>query len=482
MEKKNVPQYEFLNLHNWETIRADDILVAELESPNSRHGQDVLKIGDIISPETPKLLIRGGVKKGISGRLEGNFIDNLKYIKENIDILNISIGGFHSDLIDEVFKELTDAGVIVVTSAGNSFDKRGIDGYAKSQYTISVANCYLYRGREIRRHRKSAIGEGLDFTCFGKWLIEGRGKYYHVNGTSFSSSAIAFMLAKVQSLMKSKIGRKLTQKEIYEFMLENTKQVGSKEKFGNGILVLPHPEEIDVDKYVNKEGSNFNRFKQYTVEQYLEVLRNTNVSRQIKEIHIHHTWKPTIKDYMQLEKKVDAIWSIWKYHTEVNKWSDIGQNLTAAPDNSVWVCRDINIAPASIKGRNDNAIAIEMIGNFDIPGTGEYNDRGYDKLEGEYLETVIKLVRGLLSIFKEAKVIFHREYSEKTCPGTSINKEVFLKMVENPNNVDLTEVSEWAKYAWIKAVQNGVNDGVGPKNNITEEQLMVFFDRLGLLD
>ncbi|MDD2402801.1 MAG: glycoside hydrolase family 73 protein [Clostridia bacterium] len=43
-------------------------------------------------------------------------------------------------------------------------------------------------------------------------------------------------------------------------------------------------------------------------------------------------------------------------------------------------------------------------------------------------------------------------------------------------------VSEWARVAWNKAVEKRVNDGLNPKGNVTEEQLMLFFDKLGLLD
>jgi len=39
------------------------------------------------------------------------------------------------------------------------------------------------------------------------------------------------------------------------------------------------------------------------------------------------------------------------------------------------------------------------------------------------------------------------------------------------------EVSEFAKESWEWAKLNGMNDGEGAKNNITEEQLMVFFHR-----
>jgi len=51
-------------------------------------------------------------------------------------------------------------------------------------------------------------------------------------------------------------------------------------------------------------------------------------------------------------------------------------------------------------------------------------------------------------------------------------------IVEN----DFSDVSDWALESWKKAIEKGINDGKGAKKNITEEQLMVFFDWLGLLD
>lgn len=49
--------------------------------------------------------------------------------------------------------------------------------------------------------------------------------------------------------------------------------------------------------------------------------------------------------------------------------------------------------------------------------------------------------------------------------------------------VKKTEIpSSWAKESWEKAVRKGLNDGIGPQNPVTEEQLMAFFDKLGLLD
>ena len=80
----------------------------------------------------------------------------------------------------------------------------------------------------------------------------------------------------------------------------------------------------------------------------------------------------------------------------------------------------------------------------------------------------------------------YNPYTEAQCIARSIlryfNKPITFMDKVNINHVDLTDVSKWAKDAWIKAAVKGVNDGKDPKAPVTEEQLMVFFDRLKLLD
>jgi len=49
------------------------------------------------------------------------------------------------------------------------------------------------------------------------------------------------------------------------------------------------------------------------------------------------------------------------------------------------------------------------------------------------------------------------------------------------SDLDLTEVNDWEKEAWVKAYLSEINDGVGPNNNVTEGQLMLFFDKLNLI-
>jgi murein DD-endopeptidase MepM/ murein hydrolase activator NlpD len=50
------------------------------------------------------------------------------------------------------------------------------------------------------------------------------------------------------------------------------------------------------------------------------------------------------------------------------------------------------------------------------------------------------------------------------------------------SDLNMSQVSEWAKDSWTKSYLSGVNDGLNPKIFVTEEQLMVFLDRIGGLD
>ncbi|WP_406242336.1 hypothetical protein ACF3M2_18700 [Tissierella carlieri] len=71
-----------------------------------------------------------------------------------------------------------------------------------------------------------------------------------------------------------------------------------------------------------------------------------------------------------------------KFHINNNDQSDIGQYLTLMPDGKWVTGRIFDIQPASIRGCNTEALAIEMLVNFDRIGDLPYNDLGYDKSEG----------------------------------------------------------------------------------------------------
>ncbi len=207
------------------------------------------------------------------------------------------------------------------------------------------------------------------------------------------------------------------------------------------------------------------RFKQYTVEEYLKHLKSIQIERPIREIHLHHTWRPTKKGYERSKKKEEVIYGMYIYHTKTKGWSDIAQHLSLAPDGTLWDGRDINREPASIKGHNKDAFMIEMIGNF---------DEGNEKLEGAQLDSLVKLLKGLFKIFNTKKLVFHREYSTKTCPGTGVDKNEILEKINNvaEEKVSILGKSEASKEQ-MKQYLLSINSS--PKLNCSVDELIQYY-------
>ena len=72
-------------------------------------------------------------------------------------------------------------------------------------------------------------------------------------------------------------------------------------------------------------------FKQITLEQFEALLDKFDFTRQINAAHMHPTWRPDHSQY----KGHEMIVGICLHHTQVNKWADIAQHITIAPDGSI---------------------------------------------------------------------------------------------------------------------------------------------------
>lgn len=191
-----------------------------------------------------------------------------------------------------------------------------------------------------------------------------------------------------------------------------------------------------------------------------------------KELHVHHTWAPSHKDFngkngLQLQEAMK------NYHINTNGWSDIGQHVTLLPDGLFVTGRDFSKNPASIAGFNIGAFACEMLGNFDI---------GHDVFGRKQKESMLKLARYFYD--KGRYIRFHRENAPKTCPGSSIDKNIFMQEVMNMGNIfkDVDDNRWSAKY--IKAAKelgliSGNPDGTfNPEGPLTREQAVVLQVRL----
>ena len=165
------------------------------------------------------------------------------------------------------------------------------------------------------------------------------------------------------------------------------------------------------------------KFHSVSIAEFNRFVKDFKFTRRITEVHLHHTWRPTIENY----NGHDTILGMWRYHTQTRGWSDIGQHVTIAPDGMIWIGRNFNWSPASAKGFNGNRSAgpfmIEVIGDF---------DHGREALAGDQKRSVLAVIKCIQKNdnLKASNLRFHREMSTKTCPGQSVDKAQLIADIE----------------------------------------------------
>jgi hypothetical protein len=204
-------------------------------------------------------------------------------------------------------------------------------------------------------------------------------------------------------------------------------------------------------KNTAKEGSVMApRFYPLTLEEFTDLLERFNFTRKIVSVHMHHTWRPNHSQY-QGEK---SIISMWRYHTQENKWSDIAQHISIAPDGTIWTGRNWNNLPVSATGHNGNS----MSGPFMFETIGDF-DQGNDCLEGNQRAAVLGVIARVQLHFGLApeSLRFHNAMTTmKTCPGTSLVYGEFLDDVRKTRE-SLAEKGRAMKRTGKRAVAGSNN-------------------------
>lgn len=191
-----------------------------------------------------------------------------------------------------------------------------------------------------------------------------------------------------------------------------------------------------------------------------------------KEMHLHHTFAPRHKDF-DGGNHDKLQYGMRNYHINTKGWSDIGQHVTLFPDGVFLTGRAFSKDPASIYDHNKGAFAVEMLGNF---------DEGEDVLEGKQLTSILTLMKYFIDADKYIR--FHRENSAKTCPGSSLDKEVMINMAKNPYPFDVTghPLEEAIKIIIDKGIMIGYPDGsFKPDKALTRAELCAVLTRKGVL-
>lgn len=145
-------------------------------------------------------------------------------------------------------------------------------------------------------------------------------------------------------------------------------------------------------------------------------LRQAPTSRTINEVVLHHTWSPTAAQY-----RGQSTWdAIRRYHVETNKWSDIGYHFGIGPDLSLWRLRPVEKVGAHVLGRNAHTIGLCVLGNYDAEDPAPV------------LPFAATVAADILRHYHlgPAAIRFHREFQNKSCPGTRIVLADFRQRVQ----------------------------------------------------
>ncbi len=233
------------------------------------HGNQTINVINQVAPDANfYILPRGGSYS--KDKATGTFIEKtIPYlISENIQLVNASLGGTDNRILNEAILDAQSHGTTFISSAGNESDS-GVGGYAKSGVWVAVGAVVLTDTGKINLTSYSSVGDAIDFVQFGEIYVNDIKKGHgliHCGGTSFSSPLLTGMLALVQQFFKGITGQFLKQNELYQFMMDNSVDLGDEgkdTKYGHGLFVLPNPDDIDVSKYAElpiEGGDNMETF------------------------------------------------------------------------------------------------------------------------------------------------------------------------------------------------------------------------------
>ena len=131
--------------------------------------------------------------------------------------------------------------------------------------------------------------------------------------------------------------------------------------------------------------------------------------RTITEIIVHCTATPEGKDY--------TVEDIRKWHKE-RGWSDIGYHYVIDRKGHILTGRDVDIIGAHCDGHNAHSIGVVYIG-----GVSALNGKPKDTRTLAQKAGLIRCLTELKSMYPQAKIYGHCDFSSKECPCFNAKQE-----------------------------------------------------------
>ena len=158
--------------------------------------------------------------------------------------------------------------------------------------------------------------------------------------------------------------------------------------------------------------------QQVTLQECVQHIRQVPMERRISQVIVHHTWRPTAADYHGLS----TVRGVRRYHMQQQGWSDNGYHIMIGPPGDIFLCRPMSRAGAHCRGHNQYSIGLAYIADFDSDNPADYPGVAVGQ----------QVVAALLERFEltPEEIHFHREYANKTCPGTRLHLDEYRYQVE----------------------------------------------------
>ena len=165
--------------------------------------------------------------------------------------------------------------------------------------------------------------------------------------------------------------------------------------------------------------------RQRTVDQACREIAGLYIDRRIDEIIVHHTWKPRAEDY----RGIETVRGVRRYHMQQRGWSDNGYHIMVGPQGQIFFCRPFARSGGHTLGHNAHSIGISYIADFDAQDPNTYAG----------LQAGQRVVAVLLQRFNldTGALHFHREFANKSCPGSKMDRTDYRQAVNKLMNGDL---------------------------------------------
>lgn len=194
--------------------------------------------------------------------------------------------------------------------------------------------------------------------------------------------------------------------------------------------------------------------------------------RKIDAIALHHMAHPTA-DIKEVEH----------WHIDTQGWRALGYNYWIGFDGAIYEGRGLNMG-AGVENQNDHILSIGFQGDF---------HSHFVKMSDAQFNSGVYMIKKLLGdVPTIKKVDEHGAYMPTACAGQYFPLEEMKTLKERGTTMDYADIvkksgtSAWAEASMIKACKKGIivgdeNGNITPQEPVTKEQLVVIFDRLGLL-